>query len=158
MDNREAIAELIEALQRREHHFRQAAEGEYDANLLMRARFALEDAAKALTRTEATTGEVERLRSIIRDTGSVLGLDLDGKCPICGGAEGCSHALGERIRAALAQPVQDEGGVIQADRERAAELGICTPEKCIDGTLDDHPLVQSFAAHRRAFSREGGDA
>lgn len=35
-------ADLIEALQRREHHYRNASEGEYDANLLMKARHMIE--------------------------------------------------------------------------------------------------------------------
>ena len=37
---------LIERLQKREHYFRNASEGEYDANLIMHARFALEAADK----------------------------------------------------------------------------------------------------------------
>jgi hypothetical protein len=56
-------------------------------------------------------GKVERLKSIIRDAGAVLGVDLDGKCPICGGIEGCSHTLAERISAALT-PAQPQERVV----------------------------------------------
>jgi hypothetical protein len=38
--------ELIDRLAKREHHFRNAIEGEYDANLLQVARLVIEDLVK----------------------------------------------------------------------------------------------------------------
>jgi hypothetical protein len=60
------------------------------------------------------------------------------------------------VRAALAQPLQDEGGVIQADTDLVnswvTEVAIPLPE------VDALRLAERIAAHRRAFSRERGDA
>ena len=48
--------DLIARLQKREHHFRHAVEGEYDANLMMKARFAI----------EALTSERDEARAILK--------------------------------------------------------------------------------------------
>jgi len=130
------------------------------------------DAIISLTRTEATTGEV--VREFTNELGNRIKITIEGP-----------HSVSENIltpmeakelRAALAQPVQDEGGVIQADREAAALLvewltsaqkewdGMAiwfvadAPRAFRDGAFDNHEFVQAFAAHRRAFSREGGNA
>ena len=42
------VQDIVEPLQKREHYFRHASEGEYDANLLMNARFEIERLRAAL--------------------------------------------------------------------------------------------------------------
>jgi hypothetical protein len=50
--------ELVERLQKREHYFLNASEGEYDANLLRKARFALESLLSERTRMEEALKQV----------------------------------------------------------------------------------------------------
>jgi hypothetical protein len=57
-------SDLIERLSKREHFYRNAVEGEYDANLLMRARFALDEAAEALAAKDAEIARLTRNRDM----------------------------------------------------------------------------------------------
>lgn len=59
--------DLVERLQKREHHFRHAVEGEYDADLIMKARFALDDYAARITALEASLAEAEKWRVAVDD-------------------------------------------------------------------------------------------
>lgn len=45
--------DLEQRLQKREHHFRRAVEGEYDANLMLYARHRLESYREALERVHS---------------------------------------------------------------------------------------------------------
>lgn len=61
------MSDLVERLQKREHHFRHAVEGEYDADLIMKARFALDDYAARITALEASLAEAEgRMKEVLK--------------------------------------------------------------------------------------------
>jgi hypothetical protein len=136
-----------------------------------------------LTRTEATTGardeEKRRLLQttvypILRawdfsDLGSRLvahiGVGSMFSDILVAEFNAMADDITDAILAALAQPAQDEGGVIQADREAAASLALkvsgwgarAEADAMRMGRADHCNAIQAFAAHRRAFSRERGE-
>ena len=50
--------EMLERLTKREHHFRNAIEGEYDANLFRQSRFAIEALSAEVARKDAALREI----------------------------------------------------------------------------------------------------
>jgi hypothetical protein len=100
-------------------------------------------------RTEVT-GEVERLRKQNDEwRAMVAALVAEAQRNHGGELVALLHDAAMQANAALAQPVQDEGGVIQADVKAAGDY--------LAGKRSKTTLAEAFAAHRRKFSRERGE-